>query len=341
MASHIQRTHRSGCLRAGVLGANAGVLSFSSLILGVAATRHAAGWSVRSGAPQSSEESWPLLDLELLRQSEDTMIRRLILAVLLLVSTTYAAANNYNDVFFDVAEPGWGVFVKQSNTFQFLAFYIYGPSGQPTWYTAQLSNNGDGTGLIYSGPLYATTGTYFANPWQGDVATQVGTASFQGSAVPEDYFHATLTYTVNGVTVTKNIQRQTLTAYALSGTYSGSIAGSVSSCGNAANNGNVSARFNLNLVQVGDASATLTFNFVDTAHSGMVCTLNGPLTHYGGVYTITDAQYACSAAGFSAGSIVSAALNLLDQTGQGVEGKWTATTSVGCSQTIRFAAVSN
>jgi predicted small secreted protein len=86
------------------------------------------------------------------------MIRRLILAVLLL-SASYAAANTYNDVFFDVAEPGWGVFVKQSNTFQFLAFYIYGPTGQPTWYTAQLTNNGDGTGLNYSGPLFATTGT--------------------------------------------------------------------------------------------------------------------------------------------------------------------------------------
>lgn len=66
------------------------------------------------------------------------MIRRVILALLLL-SASYAAANTYNDVFFDVAEPGWGVFVKQSNTFQFLAFYIYGPTGQPTWYTAQLN----------------------------------------------------------------------------------------------------------------------------------------------------------------------------------------------------------
>jgi VIT1/CCC1 family predicted Fe2+/Mn2+ transporter len=37
MASHIHRTHRSGWLRAGVLGANDGVLSISSLMLGVAA----------------------------------------------------------------------------------------------------------------------------------------------------------------------------------------------------------------------------------------------------------------------------------------------------------------
>lgn len=37
MASHVHRTHRSGWLRAGVLGANDGILSISSLVLGVAA----------------------------------------------------------------------------------------------------------------------------------------------------------------------------------------------------------------------------------------------------------------------------------------------------------------
>jgi len=37
MISHVHRTHRSGWLRAGVLGANDGVLSISSLMLGVTA----------------------------------------------------------------------------------------------------------------------------------------------------------------------------------------------------------------------------------------------------------------------------------------------------------------
>jgi hypothetical protein len=271
------------------------------------------------------------------------VIRRLFLATLLLVSAASASANVYNDVFYDVAEPGWGVFVKQSNTFQFLAFFIYGPDGQPTWYTAQLTDVGDGTGLNYSGPLYATTGTYFGNPWQGDVATQVGTATFQGSAVPEDYFHATLMYTVNGVTVTKAIQRQTLTAFAMSGTYSGSLVGSVTSCPNAANNVLVNGRYNLTLAQDGDTAAALTFNFVDpnTSYNGMACTLSGPLVHYGALYAIPSAQYNCTAPGFSPGLIASASVDLLSQSGQGVEGKWTATTSTGCSQTIRFSAVSD
>jgi VIT1/CCC1 family predicted Fe2+/Mn2+ transporter len=39
MALHVHRTHRSGWLRAGVLGANDGVLSISGLMLGVAAMR--------------------------------------------------------------------------------------------------------------------------------------------------------------------------------------------------------------------------------------------------------------------------------------------------------------
>jgi vacuolar iron transporter family protein len=39
MASHVHRTHRSGWMRAGVLGANDGVLSVSGLMLGVAAMR--------------------------------------------------------------------------------------------------------------------------------------------------------------------------------------------------------------------------------------------------------------------------------------------------------------
>ena len=193
------------------------------------------------------------------------MIPKLILAAGLLIASAFASANTYTDVWFDPAESGWGVFVRQSNNFQFLAFFIYGPDGQPTWYTAQLT--GDGSGLNYSGPLYATTGTYFGSPWQGVAVAQVGTASFQGSPVADDYFHATLTYTVNGVTVTKAIVRQTLTAFAMSGSYSGSVVGTVSGCANAANNNAaVSGRFNLVVAQVADTSATLTFTLRRPQH---------------------------------------------------------------------------
>jgi hypothetical protein len=73
----------------------------------------------------------------------------------------------------------------------------------------------------------------------------------------------------------------------------------------------------------------------------MVCTLNGPLTHFGELYTISPANYGCSGGpgAFSPGGIVSAAIQSFHQTGQGIEGHRTASTSSGCSQSIHFAAV--
>ena len=49
MPAHVHRTHRSGWLRAGVLGANDGVLSTSSLMLGVAAMHTAPSGVLAAG----------------------------------------------------------------------------------------------------------------------------------------------------------------------------------------------------------------------------------------------------------------------------------------------------
>src|SRR5512135_134370 len=91
------------------------------------------------------------------------MFKRLLVALLLLAATFSAGAVEYTDVYWvGPAEDGWGFFLVQSDTKQFLAFFIYGPDGKPTWYVAVLDN--DGTGK-YTGPVYATTGTYFPLPW--------------------------------------------------------------------------------------------------------------------------------------------------------------------------------
>src|SRR5712692_9770848 len=138
------------------------------------------------------------------------MLKRLVLVALLLLSVR-AEALEYTDVYYNPDESGWGIFLVQSDTTQFLAFFIYGPDGKPTWYVAIIANDGTGN---YTGSLFATTGTYFANPWQGYNVSTAGTVSFH----PIDPYHATLTYTVNGVgTVTKTVQRQTLTPYVLAG----------------------------------------------------------------------------------------------------------------------------
>ena len=254
------------------------------------------------------------------------MLRKLILAALLLTATFSARAVDYTDVYWDVLETGWGAFLVQSDTFQFIAFYIYGADGKPTWYTAQLTNDGTGN---YTGTLYATTGTYFADPWQGDNINPAGTATFQ----PIDDYHATLSYTVTGVgTVMKTVQRQTLTPYVLSGNYSGSLSGSVTGCPNPANNVPLAYRFNVTVSQVADQLATLSFTIVDASNA--VCTISGALTHFGRLYQIANAAYQCPLS-----TATQATVDHLGAIDHGIEGRWTANDGQGCKESIHFAAV--
>jgi hypothetical protein len=262
------------------------------------------------------------------------MIKRTVLIALLLLASVRAEAFEYTDVYYNPAEPGWGAFLVQSDTTQFLAFFIYGADGKPTWYTAQLADDGTGN---YVGALYGITGTYFANPWQGYNISAAGTASFR----PSDRYHATLTYTVNGVgTVTKSIQRQTLAPYVLSGNYSGSMSGSISGCAEPGNNDPAfRARYGLAASQVADASLTLTFTFVDALHNGIVCTLSGPLTHFGRVYQL-NAQLSCTGPGQD-GAAHAVTVDALHPTGQGIEGHLGGAVAAGCTASLHFAAVRN
>jgi hypothetical protein len=270
------------------------------------------------------------------RFAEAAMLQRLVPIILALTFAAPAGGASYFDLWYNPAESGWGVQVVQSGSFQFVTFFIYGADGKPIWYTAQLTEDTAGN---FNGPLYATTGTYFALPWnaaQLSVAT-AGTASFK----PNGAYNATLSYALtNGPTVTKAIQRQTLTSYDLAGNFSGSITGSVTGCSNPADNKPaVRGRFGLVLSQVGDESATLTFSFVDTTYNGIVCTLNGPLTHYGTLYRMADARYSCTGQGITPG-VTTATVERFHSTQQGVEAQWTAVAG-GCTQFIRFAAVEN
>jgi hypothetical protein len=266
---------------------------------------------------------------------EETMSNRIAFAVLLLGLAFRAGATDYTDMWYSPTESGWGVNVTQNGPTQFLTFFIYAQNGQPTWLVAATNDDGSGN-YTRNGNLFATTGSYYGAPWAGVQGNPVGSASFQ----PTDTFHATLVYSLtNGPTVTKTIQRQTLGPYALTGNYSGSIAGQVTGCSNGASNiAAVRARYNLAVTQVANASATLTFTFVDTTYNGTVCTLSGPITQIGRLYQMPAATYVCVGPGFSPGE-VTATIESFHQTGLGIEGRWTASTGGGCAESIRFVAV--
>ena len=111
--------------------------------------------------------------------------------------------DNFTDLWWNAAEPGWGInFNHQDNTL-FATLFTYDASGAPMWLV--MSNGARlGTGS-YQGTLYRTTGSAFnAAPFTGATAAAVGTLRVDFS----DRSHGTLTYTVNGTQVTKAITRQ-------------------------------------------------------------------------------------------------------------------------------------
>jgi hypothetical protein len=248
-------------------------------------------------------------------------------------SRSIAPFPDYTDVYLNPDEGGRGYFVVQSERFQFIALFVQGPDGKPTWYTAELTIAADGKS--YTGPLYSTSASYFGDPWDPKKAatTQVGTASF----TPIDSYRANISYSLDGgPSVTTPVQRQTLLPYRMSGSYSGSLAGTTTSCADPADNDNASqARFDLQVTQVNDDSIALHFSLVGQ-DAGTVCTASGPLTHFGHLYRVAGGQLSC--AGDTGGSIP-ATIEALHPTGQGIEGLLLFNEPSGCVNRLRFSAV--
>lgn len=259
-------------------------------------------------------------------------MRRLIFSVLLLAAAFGARATDYTDIWYNPQEQstgggGWGVNIVQSDSFLFVTFFIYGPDNKPTWYVAGLTEDANGN---FNGNLYATTGTYFAAPWNppdGAGSAQVGTASFQ----PTGPYTANLAYSItSGPSVVKAIQRQTLTSIALGGSYDGSQSGhySNSSC---TFNPFYADRFALGVTHAAGVSLTFTFNY----ESGMTCTLSGTLQQFGQLYSVPNATYACST-----GLSTSASMSQIKATNLGIEGSFSAPdVGGGCREDATFSAV--
>lgn len=139
----------------------------------------------------------------------------------------------------------------------------------------------------------------------------------------------------------KSIQRQTLTPYQLAGNYSGSMAGTISGCADPTDNdAHFRGRYNLAVTQTADSASTLTFTFVDTEHSGIVCTGSGPLAHFGTRYKLANGQFSCTGQGLNPAP-TPATIDSYHTTGQGIEGRLTNTAADGCKLSLRFAAVLN
>ena len=113
-------------------------------------------------------------------------------------------SRNYQDLWWNPAESGWGVNVTHQEDTLFATLFTYAANGQPLWLVMP-DGARSGATASYSGPLYRTTGPAFnAVPWTAINPVVAGTMSFTFS----DGNSASLAYTVDGVSVTKQVTRQ-------------------------------------------------------------------------------------------------------------------------------------
>ena len=188
-------------------------------------------------------------------------------------ATTYSV--DFTDMWFNANESGWGVNVIQQADMIFATLFVYGADNTPRWYVT--GGGLQGSGSTFSGNLYSTTGPYFGGAFNpasvGNAIVGSMTLSFSG---PNS---GTLTYTVNGVSVTKQIQRQPIRSDNLSGHYLGGLTANGSGC-SGVSNGPILIFDNLSVTQNGGA-LSMTVNFNNAAGTGSTCTFTGTYTPQG------------------------------------------------------------
>ena len=115
-----------------------------------------------------------------------------------------SSATNYQDLWWNPAESGWGVNLAHQGNLIFATLYTYDSGGNPMW-LAMSAGQQVGTTRTYQGPLHRYSGPPFnASPWAPAVTgTQVGTMTLTFT----DGVTGTLTYSVNGTQVVKSITR--------------------------------------------------------------------------------------------------------------------------------------
>ena len=118
-------------------------------------------------------------------------------------SDSRVASANYQDLWWNRSESGWGLNVTHQDSTLFATLFTYDATGRNMWLVMSSgTRQADGS---YLGDLYRTAGPAFDTlPFTAVTVSPVGTMRLRFT----DGNTGTLTYSYNGVTVTKNIERQ-------------------------------------------------------------------------------------------------------------------------------------
>ena len=243
---------------------------------------------------------------------------------LLTPSWATSFTTDQSDLWWIPTESGWGIQLVQRGGVIFATMFVYDPTRIPIWYTATITPQV--TPFTWSGDLYLTNGPWFGTvPFNPATVTlrKVGTLTWTGVTVTT----GTLTYSVDGVVVTKSVTRQLLVYDDFSGRYAGASHSTFTGCSNPLNNGTGEALSVFAVAQTGTAVTV-------TTSGGDVCTYSGTLTQAGQMGRISG-TYTCASGDFGSFVIFETQVNI-----SGITGRFNVTsTPTGCTGTGWFGGM--
>jgi hypothetical protein len=222
-------------------------------------------------------------------------------------------------------ENGWGLNLIQQGDIIFATMFVYGSDNTARWYSASaLAPSGGST--TWTGQLAQTSGPYFGAVWNNTqvTATAVGNMTVTFSSANA----GTLTYSVNGVNVTKSISRFSLRAPNLAGHYLG---GAVGTCTNGVDQ--ILMYDDMRVTQ-NNTALSITINFLNRQAVQVTCIYNGTLAVTGRTGSISG-TYACSGGANNAGTF---SVTNLESSINGFNGTFSGTDQY-CTWPGRFGGV--
>jgi hypothetical protein len=200
------------------------------------------------------------------------------LATLALTSPALGTAfsTDNSDVYIASNEDGWGVEMFQRGDVVFATIFTHDADNLPIFYTATLLYAGTDAGgsAIWVGDLYVNEGPWLGAPFDPSKIDRrkVGTMTYLAQFIES----GSLTFSVDGVTVTKQINRLTFKLDNYAGNYLGAYKLIATSCANPSDDGTFYYGAVFNITQAANA-----LTIVATESQGGSCTFPGDYMQFG------------------------------------------------------------
>ena len=206
-------------------------------------------------------------------------------------------STDYTDLWYTASEPGHGLYMVQNGNTIFLTMFLYGGDTLPRWYYASDIAPVNGSNTSWSGVLARNQGTSFASPWNPlQLSTfAVGTVTLNFTSAAQ----GTMTFTVDGITVTQQITRFGFVNETLAGVYAGGLT-ATSQCGTSPAT-TVVAMDRLTVQHAPPGNPRFIVDFTSNGVPAS-CTFNGTFTPQGKIGAVSGGTWSCSGGSSSSGT---------------------------------------